>query len=68
MWTEQTMEKLHTMRLTGMAEALEQQLEDPEMATLSFEERLAWLVDRHWIWRENQALNRRLRNARLKDR
>jgi DNA replication protein DnaC len=38
------------------------------MATLSFEERLAWLVDRHWIWRENQALTRRLKNARLKDR
>jgi DNA replication protein DnaC len=68
MWTEQTLEKLHRMRLTGMAEALERQLEDPDMAALSFEERLAWLVDRHWIWRENQALTRRLKNARLRDR
>jgi len=68
MWTEQTLDKLHSMRLTGMAEALQQQLEDPDMAALSFEERLAWLVDRHWIWKENQALTRRLKNARLKDR
>lgn len=40
---EQTVEKLHLMRLNGMAEALQQQLADPDMGTLSFEERLAWL-------------------------
>ena len=55
------------MRLTGLAEALTQQLEDPDSSVLSFEERLGWLVDRHWIWRENQAQARRLKNARLKD-
>jgi DNA replication protein DnaC len=67
MLINQTLQKLHTMRLTGMADALTQQLEDPESTSLSFEERISLLVDRHWIWRENKALARRLTNARLKD-
>ena len=68
MLIQQTLEKLYSMRLSGMAEALQQQLDDPELATLSFEERLGWLVDRHWTWRENNSLARRLGSARLKDR
>lgn len=64
----QTLEKLHSMRLTGMAEALQQQLQDPEATSMSFEERLSWLVDRHFNWRENKALTRRLTQAKLKDR
>ena len=61
-----TVEKLHAMRLRAMAEAFTEQLSDPEMAQLSFEERFALLVDRQWTWRENRALERRLKNARLK--
>lgn len=68
MLINQTLEKLHTMRLTGMADALTQQLEDPDSTSLSFEERISLLVDRHWTWRENKALARRLTNAKLKDR
>ena len=68
MLIQQTLEKLYSMRLSGMAEALQQQLADPELATLSFEERLGWLVDRHWTWRENNSMARRLGSARLKDR
>ncbi len=68
MMIQQTLEKLYSMRLTGMAEAFQQQLDDPELATLSFEERIGWLVDRHWTWRENKSLARRLSSARLKDR
>ena len=67
MLINQTLEKLHSMRLTGLAEALTQQLEDPDSSVLSFEERIGWLIDRHWIWRENQAQARRLKNAHLKD-
>ena len=63
----QTLEKLHSMRLTGLAEALTQQLEDPDSSVLSFEERIGWLIDRHWLWRENQVQARRLKNAHLKD-
>lgn len=68
MFINQTVDKLHEMRLTGMAEALTELLENPDLAELSFEERLAWLVDRHWMWRENRSLKRRLTQAKLRDR
>jgi len=68
MFINQTIDKLHEMRLTGMAEALTEQLNNPDHSELSFEERIAWLVDRHWTWRENRSLKRRLANAKLRDR
>jgi DNA replication protein DnaC len=61
-----TIEKLHSMKLFGMAEAIRRQSEDPEISRLSFEERLALLVDHQWDWRQNKALVRRLQNARFK--
>jgi hypothetical protein len=39
-----TIEKLHSMKLFGIAEAIRRQSEDPETIRLSFEERLALLV------------------------
>ena len=66
MLMQPTIEKLIAMKLAGMAEALRRQSEDPEMGRLSFEERIALLVDQQWTWRENKALTRRLKNARLK--
>jgi DNA replication protein DnaC len=68
MFINQTIDKLHEMRLTGMAEALAEQLNNPDHSELSFEERVAWLVDRHWTWRENRSLKRRLATAKLRDR
>ncbi len=65
MLTQPTMEKLHAMRLRGMAEAFREQQEDPQVQALSFEERLGLLIDRQWNWRQNRALARRLKNARL---
>ena len=65
MLNQQTIEKLYTMRMRGMAEAFTQQQEDPQTRQLSFEERFALLVDRQWNWRQNRALERRLREARL---
>jgi len=61
-----TIEKLYAMKLSGMAEAIRRQLEDPEAARLSFEERLALLVDQQWDWLQNKAFTRRLKNARFK--
>ena len=66
MLMQPTIEKLVAMKLAGMAEALRRQSEDPEMGQLSFEERIALLVDQQWTWRENKALTRSLKNARLK--
>jgi DNA replication protein DnaC len=65
MLNQQTMEKLYAMRMRGMADAFTQQQEDPQTTQLGFEERFALLVDRQWNWRENRALQRRLRAGRL---
>jgi DNA replication protein DnaC len=65
MLNQQTLEKLHALRLTGMAEAYRKQMEEAEMAGLSFEERFGRLVDQHWTWRENQAMTRRLKRSKL---
>jgi len=66
MLNEQTMTKLHTMKLNGMAEGYEEQRQQPRMADLSFDERFGLLVDRQWRWREERSLKTRLHNARFK--
>jgi DNA replication protein DnaC len=68
MLKQPTIEKLHAMKMFGMADAFRTQLEKAENSQLSFEERFALLVDRQWLWKENRALSRRLRAARLKER
>jgi len=66
MLNEQTYEKLCAMKLYGMAEAFKEQLAQPDILTLSFDERFSLLVDRQWTFKENQKLTRLLRNAKLK--
>ena len=68
MLNQPTIEKLHTMKLHGMANAYRSQLETTNMSQLSFEERFAMLVDQQWLWKENRALARRLISAKLKER
>ncbi len=63
---EQTFEKLHSLKLHGFAQALQQQLADSAAGSLGFEERVAMLVDAQWLWRENRAVATRLRKAHLK--
>lgn len=65
MLTQPTIEKLVAMRLRGMAEAFREQPESADAQQLCFEERLGLLIDRQWNWRQNRALERRLRNGRL---
>ena len=65
MLNQPTIEKLYAMRMRSMADAFTQQQEDPQATQLSFEERFALLVDRQWNWRQNRALERRLRDGRL---
>ncbi len=67
MLNEQTLEKLYDMRLGGMADAFKEQIAQPDMNDLSFEERFGFLVDQHWTWREDRRLKTLLRNAKLKD-
>lgn len=67
MLNQQTLDKLHTLRLTGMADALELHLQQPQAEELAFEERLALLVDHEVLYRENRRLTRLLREAKLRD-
>jgi DNA replication protein DnaC len=60
-----TYEKLRSMRLGAMAEAYKQQLSDPEMCNLSFEERMALLTDIEWTNRKNNRLKRLIANAKF---
>jgi len=48
------------------AAAFKEQLIQPDMLDLSFDERFSLLVDRQWTFRENHRLTRLLRNAKLK--
>src|ERR1700681_4059006 len=66
MLNQPMIEKLVALRLTGMVEGLKAQQQDPAAAELSFNERLAMLVDHQWNWRENQALGRRMKAAKLR--
>jgi len=59
-----TIETLRRLRLLGMAKALEEQQSLPDCDRLSFDERLAMLVDREAVERDNAALAQRLRLAR----
>lgn len=66
MLNQPMIDKLLAMRLQGMVEALKAEEQDRTVNELSFLERLALLVDQQWTWRENQALARRLKAAKLK--
>jgi DNA replication protein DnaC len=66
MLTKATTERLRAMRLAGLAEAFAHQMEDVGMRSLSFEERFSMMVDSEWTARQHKALDRRLKNARLK--
>jgi DNA replication protein DnaC len=62
----QSIDKLRALRLAGMARALEEQMAQADIGRLSFDERLAMLIDREEVDRHNAALAQRLRLARLR--
>ncbi|MET0105084.1 MAG: IS21-like element helper ATPase IstB [Sedimenticola sp.] len=66
MLIQQTKEQLRTLKLTGMLDALEQQLAQPQTHELAFEERLALLVEREVLHRDNRRLARLLKAAKLR--
>jgi DNA replication protein DnaC len=59
--------KLVTLKLSGMKEALSDQLNSPHYGDCSFEERLALLVDHELTLREERRLKRRLKHARFSE-
>ena len=61
-----TIERLKAMKMNAFAAELERQLEDSESySQLGFEERLGLLVDSEWNRRQNNKLNRYIKNARF---
>ena len=66
MLTNPTIETLKGLKLHGCIEALEEQQRTPSIQALSFEERIALLVDRERLYRDNQRRTRLLRGAHLK--
>jgi len=63
---QESVEKLYAMKLNGMADAFKEQLLQPDMYDLPFEERFTLLVDRQWTWKEDRRMKRLLSNAKLK--
>jgi DNA replication protein DnaC len=61
-----TIDKLNSMRLSGMAKAFRAQLDNPEIHNLPFEDRLALIVDMELLERENRQLATRLKGAQLR--
>lgn len=63
MLTETTINKLQKMRLSATANAFREQLRDPNMASLSFEDRFGLLVDYEWATRRSNLLTKLVKNA-----
>ena len=64
---QHTLQQLNTLRLSGMAEALSQQLDQPTTyEELGFFERLSLLVNSEAISRDNRKMTRLLRQAKLR--
>jgi len=61
-----TIANLQTLKLLGFAEGLQEQRGQPSLLTMSFEERLALLVDREMNTRGDRKRTRLLQRARLK--
>jgi DNA replication protein DnaC len=61
-----TLEKLTAMRFTGMAAALDEQMQMGGLDDMAFEERLGLLLDREQAVRETRRMKTRLRKAKLR--
>lgn len=66
MLTHPTLDKLESLRLHGMVQALKQQWQQPEINELSFEQRLGLLIDRETDLRQTRQMQARLRKAKLR--
>lgn len=58
-----TVDKLHDMRLSCMADAFESQCNDRAFASLSFEDRFSMLVDKEWDKRRSTKLSKLIHSA-----
>ena len=63
MTNQSTIDKLIEMRLTAMADAFRNQLDDPKCREIPFEDQFGMLVDIEYSSRKNNRLKRLIKNA-----
>lgn len=66
MLTNPTRQALLALRMPGMAQAYEDQLNNPTVQAMGFDDRLGLMVDAEVSQRENRRVNRLLKKAKLK--
>ncbi|MBK8938202.1 MAG: ATP-binding protein [Polyangiaceae bacterium] len=66
MLNEPTIDKMRELRLAGMLDAWQRQQQDAQLSSLSFDERLAMLIDAEHDIRHNRKLGRLLKEAELR--
>jgi DNA replication protein DnaC len=64
--TQETLEKIKKLKLSGMARAYQTSLENNILANLSADELITMLVEAEWDDRLNRNIERRLRNAKFR--
>ena len=64
--TQQTIDKLNWIKVCTMAEEYRKQMQNPEISSLSFDERFGLLVDSEWVARQNKRLANLVRKAGMK--
>lgn len=66
MLIQPTLDTLRSLKLPGMVQACQQQQEQPHLQQLTFDERLALIVEAERAYREAERLKRLLRNAHFR--
>jgi DNA replication protein DnaC len=66
MYNQQTVEKLRSLKLPALAAEYLRQSEMSAMDALNFDERFALMVDAEWLTRENNRVQRSMREANLR--
>ena len=64
--TQETLEKIKRLKLSGMARAYQTSLENDKLQQLSADELITLLVEAEWDDRLNRNIERRLRNAKFR--
>ncbi len=67
MLTHPLLEQLRALRCFGMEEALKEQYQASQASSLSFDERLSFLLERESLLREHRKVIAKLRQARLRE-
>jgi DNA replication protein DnaC len=65
---EETIARLHQLRLPSMAQAVRELLDTAPGSRLSFDEKVGLVVDREWTERDDRRLSHRLKDAKLANR